>query len=141
MEDYLRRVNYYETDKMGITHHSNYIRYMEESRVHFLEQLGYGYARQEREGLISPVIGLDCQYKHSSFGDLLRIQVRILTYNGVRLTVGYTMTNKETGQLLFTGTSQHCYTDADGRPVILRRQSPELDRLLRREAEKNRERT
>ena len=28
MEDYLRRVNYYETDKMGITHHSNYIRYM-----------------------------------------------------------------------------------------------------------------
>ena len=27
-----RKVNYYETDKMGITHHSNYIR-MEEARV------------------------------------------------------------------------------------------------------------
>ena len=91
MEDYLRRVNYYETDKMGITHHSNYIRYMEEARVHFLEQLGYGYARQEREGVISPVIGLDCRYKHSSsFDDLIRIRVRVLAYNGVKLTVGYT---------------------------------------------------
>ena len=59
MEDYLRRVNYYETDKMGITHHSNYIRYMEEARVHFLEQLGYSYARQEQEGLVSPVTGID----------------------------------------------------------------------------------
>lgn len=140
MEDYLRRVNYYETDKMGITHHSNYIRYMEEARVHFLEQLGYGYARQEREGVISPVIGLDCRYKHSSsFDDLIRIRVRVLAYNGVKLTVGYTMTNEETGQLLFTGTSQHCYTDASGRPLILRKQNPALDRLLHREAEKNKE--
>ena len=142
MEDYLRRVNYYETDKMGITHHSNYIRYMEEARVHFLEQLGYGYARQEREGVISPVIGIDCQYKHSSsFDDLIRIRVRILAYNGVKLTVGYTMTNEATGQLVFTGTSQHCYTDAAGRPLILRRQNPALDQLLRREAEKNKEET
>ena len=140
MEDYLRRVNYYETDKMGITHHSNYIRYMEEARVHFLEQLGYGYARQEREGLISPVIGLDCQYKHSSsFDDRIRIRVRVLDYNGVKLTVGYTMTNAETGQLIFTGASQHCYTDAAGRPLILRKQNPALDELLRRKAEKNKE--
>lgn len=140
MGDYLRKVNYYETDKMGITHHSNYIRYMEEGRVHFLEQLGYGYARQEREGIISPVIGIDCQYKHSSsFDDLLRIQVRILAYNGVKLTVGYTMTKEESGQLLFTGTSQHCYTDAAGRPIILRKQNPALDALLRQEAEKNKE--
>lgn len=30
MEKYIHKVNYYETDKMGITHHSNYIRWMEE---------------------------------------------------------------------------------------------------------------
>ena len=142
MEDYLRRVNYYETDKMGITHHSNYIRYMEEARVHFLEQLGYSYARQEREGLVSPVTGIDCQYKHSSsFNDLIRIRVRVLDYNGVKLTVGYTMTKQETGELLFTGTSRNCYIDGAGRPVILRKQSPALDALLRREAEKNKEET
>ena len=29
MKPYEHKVNYYETDKMGITHHSNYIRIME----------------------------------------------------------------------------------------------------------------
>ena len=29
MEPYLHKVQYYETDKMGIAHHSNYIRWME----------------------------------------------------------------------------------------------------------------
>lgn len=30
MEKYIHKVNYYETDKMEITHHSNYIRWMED---------------------------------------------------------------------------------------------------------------
>jgi len=33
---YERKAYYYETDKMGIMHHSNYIRILEESRVSFL---------------------------------------------------------------------------------------------------------
>ena len=33
MEPYLHKVQYYETDKMGIAHHSNYIRWMEEARL------------------------------------------------------------------------------------------------------------
>ena len=41
--EYFRKINYYETDKMGITHHSNYIRFMEEARIRFLEQIGCAY--------------------------------------------------------------------------------------------------
>ena len=29
MESFKREVKYYECDRMGITHHSNYIRFME----------------------------------------------------------------------------------------------------------------
>ena len=47
MEPYLHHVQYYETDRMGITHHSNYIRWMEEARVAFLEELGWGYEKLE----------------------------------------------------------------------------------------------
>ena len=43
MKPYIHKVQYYETDKMGITHHSNYIRWMEEARVDFMEQIGWGY--------------------------------------------------------------------------------------------------
>ena len=43
MEPYVHVVQYYETDKMGITHHSNYIRWMEEARIDFLRQIGWDY--------------------------------------------------------------------------------------------------
>ena len=58
MEPYHHTVQYYETDRMGITHHSNYIRWMEEARVDFLRQLGWGYDRLEAEEIISPVTEL-----------------------------------------------------------------------------------
>ncbi len=35
-----RKINYYETDRMGVVHHSNYIRYLEEARCYFLENIG-----------------------------------------------------------------------------------------------------
>lgn len=38
MQDYEHRAQYYETDQMGIIHHSNYIRWMEEARMDFLSR-------------------------------------------------------------------------------------------------------
>ena len=63
MKPYIRKVNYYETDKMGITHHSNYVRYMEEARLHFLDELGWSFDKLEDEGISSPVISISCNYK------------------------------------------------------------------------------
>lgn len=40
MIKYSRSVNYYETDQMGIVHHSNYIRYFEEARLHWMDEIG-----------------------------------------------------------------------------------------------------
>ena len=56
MKPYIHRVQYYETDRMGITHHSNYIRWMEEARVAFLEEIGWGYDRLEAEGVVLSLI-------------------------------------------------------------------------------------
>ena len=76
MESYKHKVNYYETDKMGITHHSNYIRFMEEARVYFLEQIGWGYDKFEEKGIISPVVSVTCNYKHTStFTDEIEVSV------------------------------------------------------------------
>ena len=46
-KDYVRKVQYYETDRMGIVHHSNYIRWMEEARTDVLEQIGLPYDKIE----------------------------------------------------------------------------------------------
>jgi acyl-CoA thioester hydrolase len=39
LKEYSHKVQYYETDKMGITHHSNYVRWMEEARIYFLDKI------------------------------------------------------------------------------------------------------
>ena len=132
MKDYLRKINYYETDKMGITHHSNYVRFMEEARIDFLEQIGCGYARWEKDGIISPVIGIECEYKRpTTFNDLLRIQVEFVEYKRIRLSLGYTMYNAESGEIVCIGKSHHCFVNKEGRPIALSKSFPEYDALLR----------
>lgn len=132
MHPYHHKVQYYETDKMGITHHSNYIRWMEEARVDFLDQIGYGYAKLEQDGIISPVIGVECRYQHpTTFDDEVEIQVRVEEFKGVRLVIGYRMANAATGELVLTGKTMHCFTDENGKPLILKKQFPELDCVLR----------
>ena len=82
---YERKINYYETDKMGIVHHSNYIRFMEESRIGFLEANGMNYAEFEKQGVVSPVVSIDCKFKTPcTYGDTLEIMVKIVEYKGVR---------------------------------------------------------
>ena len=48
LETYVRVINYYETDQMQIVHHSNYARYLEESRLHMMDQVGLSYDSLER---------------------------------------------------------------------------------------------
>ena len=47
MFSYSHTVQYYETDKMGVTHHSNYIRFMEEARIAFMQSIGWSYDKME----------------------------------------------------------------------------------------------
>lgn len=138
IQDYIHKVHYHETDRMGITHHSNYIRWMEEARGDYLDQVGFGYARMERDGIISPVIGVECQYKHpTTFDDWVRIRVSVAEFRGVRLVIRYEMTRADDNTLVLTGTSSHCFTTPDGKPIILRKQYPELDKLLRELAQQD----
>ena len=48
---YRRKAQYHETDQMGIIHHSNYVKWMEEARIDFMKELGFGYGEVEKRGL------------------------------------------------------------------------------------------
>lgn len=129
---YIRKVHYYETDKMGITHHSNYIRWMEEARTDFLNQNGCGYAKFEEYGVVSPVLSVNGQYKYTTtFEDEIKIAVSIKQYNGVKLVFRYMMVNAKTEALVFVGESEHCFLDQNHIPVIVRKRFPEFDAVLR----------
>ena len=133
MNRYIRKVQYHETDKMGITHHSNYIKWMEEARIFYLDSIGCSYAKMEADGVSSPVTGVTCSYKTpTTFGDEVCVEVRVLEYTGVRLAIGYDMRNTATGQTVAECRSEHCFTNAEGRPIPLKRKYPVYDSLFHR---------
>lgn len=119
MNSYFHEVKYYETDKMGVTHHSNYIRWMEEARLDFFKQIGFSYCEFEKQGIMSPVIRLNnIKYiKPSTFGDNIEIEVSINKYN--RLVVGIHYVMKKSGSIIFEGESEHCFINQDGKMIRL----------------------
>ena len=122
MAPYRRKVQYYETDRMGITHHSRYILWMEEARIGFLERMGFPYAAMEERGVVSPVKGISCDYRRSTtFGDEVEIAVSVASVGGASLELRYDMRDAATGETVFTGSSKHVFLDSQGRILRLKR--------------------
>ena len=132
MSKYIHKVHYYETDKMGITHHSNYIRFMEEARMNYLFETGFTMSRLEAEGIASPVVSLTCDYKvPTTYDDEIEIEVKLTQYTGVKISLSYVMRNLKTGNVVAEATSDHCFTDRAGRPVMVKKAIPEMDVVLK----------
>lgn len=115
--------------KWGVVHHSNYIRYLEETRCAWLESIGMPFSDLEDVGITIPVLGVSCDYKyHITYGDTILIYPYIKEYSGVRLTVGYEIKEKETGRLVLTGETKHCFTNNNLKPINLKKQAPEFSK-------------
>ncbi len=125
MNDYMRDVQYYETDRMGIVHHSNYLRWFEEARTYYMAQMGYNYCDIEASGVMIPVIAVSAQYRSGAkYGDRVRIEVGITRLTPVKLSFCYTVYDSVTGEQRVSGASDHCFVDADFRPCSLKKKMP-----------------
>ena len=128
IKPYERRAKYYETDQMGIIHHSNYVKWMEEARMDMMDQIGLNYKQVEDLEIICPVLEIEVKYVSMvHFDDVVVIETKITNYNGIRLELEYTITDKETGELRTTAKSSHCFLNRAGKPISLKRSYPELD--------------
>lgn len=124
LQTYRHAVKYYECDRMGVTHHSNYVRFMEEARIDWLDQLGYGFERMEAEGIVSPVVSLDVSFKRTTtFKDLIDIRVGVKDLSALKIGFQYDMS--VAGTLVCRATSTHCFLE-NGRPVVIADRFPQL---------------
>ncbi|XCP84250.1 thioesterase family protein [Roseburia hominis] len=130
-EAYRHKVQYYETDQMKIVHHSNYIRWFEEARIDYMEQLGMPYAEMEERKIISPVLAVEAEYMRMvHFGDTVSIQTKIKEYNGIKLAISYEVTDEKTGMVHCMGVTKHCFLNEKGRPISLKRAFPDYHEKL-----------
>ena len=128
---YERFAQYYETDQMGIIHHSNYIRWMEEARVHVMDEIGFGYYKMENMGIYCPVLAVSAEYKRMvRFNERVVIECRAGEYTGLKLTLLYRVIKKADGELCALGETSHGFLDGEGNIISLKRNYPEIHQLI-----------
>lgn len=111
-------VRYYETDQMGIVHHSNYIRYFECGRSQMLKELGLPMERIEADGVMTPVVSVECRYKvPAKLGDVLRVVTSVDDIPRAKLTVRSEVYNQD-GILLAEGNVVLGFIDSTTRRPI-----------------------
>ncbi|HEY1113348.1 MAG TPA: thioesterase family protein [Chitinophagaceae bacterium] len=94
--EYRFRVTYAETDKMGIVHHSNYVKYYEVARWELFRSLGVSYHSIEEAGYMVPVINMNLRFiKTAHYDDLLTVRTRLKAIRGARMWVTYLLYNEQ----------------------------------------------
>ncbi|MBC8276592.1 MAG: YbgC/FadM family acyl-CoA thioesterase [FCB group bacterium] len=108
---------------MRIVYYANYLVYFEVGRTEFIREYYKSYSEIEHDGYVLPVLSASLNYKSSAtYDDLLTIRTSLNKFTRVRLFFDYEVYN-ERGTLLCTGSTEHCFTDENGKP---RRMPPEL---------------
>ena len=98
------RVRYYETDCMGIVHHSNYIRFYEVARTEMLREFGTTYQEMEQVGVMLPVLDVQAHYISPAYDDdLLTIRVTLAEMPKVKMRFDFEI-YRENGDRINTGT-------------------------------------
>lgn len=137
MTVYTRPVHYYETDRMDCVHHSNYIRWFEEARCHFMRENGFSYEELEAAGIVSPVLSAGANYHAMCrFGDTVEILIEIESYSRTRIAFHYQVQDQATGAPRCDGRTTHCFINQAGRLVSLKKALPDFHRRVAEYLEK-----
>ena len=126
--EFRRRVRYYETDRMGVVHHSNYLRLLEDARMDWLNDNIMNYREMEKLGIIIPAVSAAGNFRaFLRYDDPFSVEVRLTQYTGVRIGFSYQVCNTDTGELCYDGESVHFFaSDPDYRPLSIKKKFPEL---------------
>lgn len=96
-------IRYGETDQMGVVYHGSYPAFLEIGRIDWLKQMGFSYAKMEKDGFILPVISLTINFKRSLFfGEVLTLETSLMAAPKVKICFEYKLYND---QDLLVGTA------------------------------------
>ncbi|MFA1822323.1 acyl-CoA thioesterase [Virgibacillus oceani] len=138
----LMRVQYKDTDQMGVVHHGNYIIWFEVGRTEWMRHFGMAYHQLEEAGLLLPVADVNVNYKESArFDDCVAVFTRIANYSPIRLEFEYEtrkisegdfsqiwdgQADQPFGELLAKGLTKHMWVDRKWKPVRINKVNPEI---------------
>lgn len=115
---FVLRVRYADTDQMGFAYYGNYLRWFEVGRAELMRSLGMSYRDVEAAGIRLPVVEARCRYlKPARYDDLLAVETVVEHVGRASVRFAYRVLREDGGAVLARGTTEHCFLDADGKPV------------------------
>lgn len=103
-------VRFYETDMMGIAHHSNHFRWFEMARIEYLRHLGVTLGDMMDEDIVFPIMNVSCNYKEPArFDDIIHIETYLIKMTRAQMVFRYRMLRASDGVLLATGETKNAF--------------------------------
>ena len=112
------RVNYSETDQMGVVYHANYLIWFDRARTELMRETGLTYKELEQQGIYLAVSEVRVRYRAPArYDDLVQVRCWVRELASRRVTFGYAVERAGAGTLLATAetslvslTHQHSVT-------------------------------
>lgn len=123
------RVNYSETDQMGVVYHARYVVWLEMARTEHLRQAGMSYKEVEAMGVRLAVGELNIRYhRPARYDDLVRVRCWVRELGSRRILFGYAIDLGQ-GELLASATTAMYSINEEQRPTRLPSQVMQLLRV------------
>jgi acyl-CoA thioester hydrolase len=106
VSEILVRVNYSETDQMGVVYHARYLVWLDVARTEHLRQCGMSYRDLEATGLRLAVSEVAIRYRQPArYDDPIRIRCWVRELASRKVEFGYAVEHAEDARLLATATT------------------------------------
>ncbi|MDH4130702.1 MAG: acyl-CoA thioesterase [Gemmatimonadota bacterium] len=116
------RVNYSETDQMGVVYHARHVVWLDIARTEHLRLAGYSYRDLEASGIRLVVTDLKIRYRNAArYDDVVRIRCRVQDAGSRRVTFAYHLQHAETGMAIADAETTLISLDAEHRLTRLPR--------------------
>jgi acyl-CoA thioester hydrolase len=125
----LVRVNYSETDQMGVVYHARHLVWLDIARTEHLRQAGFNYRELEARDFRLVVTDLRIRYlQPARYDDPIRIRCWVREVASRRVTFGYAIEHATEGTLL--ATAETALICLDGRHELTRLPGEVRDALV-----------
>lgn len=131
------RVNYADVDRMGLLHHSVYLKYLERSREEYIRRRNGAYAALEDAGVLIVVVEANLKYKRPArFDDVLAVTLELYEIGAASMRIAYEVRRVGEDDPIATATTRHALMTREGRVLRL---TDEIRAMLTRDEAVKRE--
>lgn len=114
------RVRFNEVDPLGITWHGHYIRYFEDGRESFGNRYGLTYLDVYNNGLVTPIVSINCNYRKSlTYDERAIVETTFVDHPAAKLLFEYKIFTLKSNELVAEGSSVQVFLDNEHRQLQL----------------------